>query len=63
MYVVVRRYTGASQLIAAMVERQAEVKDLIKLGTRIRSLLRGQHRQRRRGDDHRLRRPGRDDSA
>jgi hypothetical protein len=29
MYVVVRRYTGASKLIDAMVERQAEVKDLI----------------------------------
>ena len=29
MYVVVRRYTGASKLIDAMVERQSEVKDLI----------------------------------
>jgi hypothetical protein len=29
MYVVVRRYTGASKLIDAMVERQGEVKDLI----------------------------------
>ena len=29
MYVVVRRYTGASKLIDAMVGRQGEVKDLI----------------------------------
>ena len=29
MYVVVRRYSGASKLIEAMVERQGEVKDLI----------------------------------
>jgi len=29
MYVVVRRYTGASALVEAMVERQGEVKDLI----------------------------------
>ena len=29
MYVVVRRYTGASKLIDVMVERQGEVKDLI----------------------------------
>ena len=29
MYVVVRRYTGASKLIDVMVEREAEVKDLI----------------------------------
>lgn len=29
MYVVVRRYTGASKLVDVMVERQAEVKDLI----------------------------------
>ena len=29
MYVVVRRYTGASKLIDVMVERQAEVKNLI----------------------------------
>jgi len=29
MYVVVRRYTGASKLVDIMVERQGEVKDLI----------------------------------
>jgi hypothetical protein len=29
MYVVVRRYTGASKLVDVMVERQGEVKDLI----------------------------------
>jgi hypothetical protein len=29
MYVVVRRYTGASTLMDAMVERQGEVKDII----------------------------------
>ena len=29
MYVVVRRYTDASKLIDVMVERQAEVKELI----------------------------------
>ena len=29
MYVVVRRYTGASKLVEAMVARQSEVKDLI----------------------------------
>ena len=29
MYVVVRRYTGASKLVEAMVGRQAEIKDLI----------------------------------
>ena len=29
MYVVVRRYTGAQKLIDVMVERQAEVKELI----------------------------------
>jgi len=29
MYVVVRRYTGATKLIDVMVERQGEVKDLI----------------------------------
>ena len=29
MYVVVRRYVGASKLIDAMVERQSDVKELI----------------------------------
>ena len=29
MYVVVRRYAGASKLIDAMVERQSDVKELI----------------------------------
>ena len=29
MYVVVRRYAGASKLVEAMVGRQGEVKDLI----------------------------------
>lgn len=29
MYVVVRRYAGAQKLIDVMVERQAEIKDLI----------------------------------
>ena len=29
MYVVVRRYTGASALVDAMTQRQQEVKDLI----------------------------------
>ena len=29
MYVVVRRYQGASKLVEAMIERQGEVKDLI----------------------------------
>jgi hypothetical protein len=29
MYVVVRRYTGASKLVDVMVARQGEVKDLI----------------------------------
>jgi hypothetical protein len=29
MYVVVRRYTGASALVDAMVQRQQEVRDLI----------------------------------
>jgi hypothetical protein len=29
MYVVVRRYAGATKLVDAMVERQSEVKELI----------------------------------
>ena len=29
MYVVVRRYTGASALVSAMTQRQQEVRDLI----------------------------------
>jgi hypothetical protein len=29
MYIVVRRYTGASALVDAMVQRQQEVRDLI----------------------------------
>ncbi len=29
MYVVVRRYTGASALVDAMIQREQEVRDLI----------------------------------